>query len=417
DHRSRPARTHRPRRGPHAPLRRLPRRRGRAARDRPRRAGRRHPGEPAARRGRPDAPRGVGGPARGAAAIGGGRALQPARRRRARRRWVRPRRDAARRGVRLPTLGSRAGARGTGVDRGRQPRDRALLRRGPRALARAADGRRDHRRLRQHRDGGGHRRPGDGDAGPPRRERLGPRRHEGVDHQRALRRRRPAGRRHRSRRRHALAVDVPRRRDRARLHPRPRHPDDARRRAHRRAAPRRRPGAGGGRRRGGRRRLRAGHGVDQLATPVPGRHVRRLGRVAARACPGPGAAPHLGRRADRRAPVGTAHARRDGRRRVHGEGGVAAGPGRDRRAARRGVRHPAAPRRAAPHEPGEGHQRRGLLPRRRPRGPGARRHGAPDRLAGGEAVPARPQPQDPGGHRRDPAQRDRPRTAAPGPTM
>ena len=73
---------------------------------------------------------------------------------------------------------------------------------------------------------------------------------------------------------------------------------------------------------------------------------------------------------------------------------------------------PAARRRAAPHEPREGDQRRGVLPRRRPRRPGARRHRPAARLAGGEALPPRPQPEDPGRHGGDPAQRDRARAAA-----
>src|SRR6185503_2780148 len=57
--------------------------------------------------------------------------------------------------------------------------------------------------------------------------------------------------------------------------------------------------------------------------------------------------------------------------------------------------------------PGEGDQRRGVLPGRRPRRPGARRHRPAARLAGGEALPPRPQPEDPRRHGGDPAQRDR----------
>ena len=57
-------------------------------------------------------------------------------------------------------------------------------------------------------------------------------------------------------------------------------------------------------------------------------------------------------------------------------------------------------------------QRRGVLPGRRPRGPGPRRHRPAARVARGEALPARPQPQNPGGHRGDPAERDRARAAA-----
>ena len=286
----------------------------------------------------PHAPRRLGGAPGGPAPVGGGRALQPARRRRRRRRRVHPRRDAARRGVRVPALRARAGPGRAGLDRGRRTRRSSTAPRGPRAVARAADGRRDHRGVRQHRDLRRHRRPGDGDPRAPRRLGLDPRRHQGLDHQRALRRRRPGHRRHRARRRHPVAVDVPRRRERARVLPRPRHPDDARRRPHRRAALRRRAGAGRERRRRGGRRVRAGHGVDQLATPLPRRDVRRLGRVAAgagdRPCPGA----DLGRAADRRAAGGAAHARRHGRRRVRGAGGVAAGAGRARRDARRGLR-------------------------------------------------------------------------------
>ena len=234
--------------------------------------------------------------------------------------------------------GPRPGPGRAGLDRGREPGDRALLRRGPRAVARAADGRRDHRGVRQHRDLRRHRRPGDGDPGAPRRRGLDPRRHQGLDHQRALRRRRPGHRRHRARRRHPVAVDVPRRRGRARVLPRPRHPDDARRRPHRRAALRRRAGAGRERRRRGGRRVRAGHGLDQLATPLPRRDVRRLGRVAAGAGDRPRPGADLGRAADRRAAGGAAHARRHGRRRVRGAGGVAAGADRARRDARRRLR-------------------------------------------------------------------------------
>lgn len=308
---------------------------------------------------------------------------------------VRPGRDAARGTGRLSSFRPRTGPGRARLDRGAEPRLRALPARPARPLPAPPRSRRDHRRLRQHRARRRQRRPRHDHARAPRRQRLDHRGPQGLDHQRAFRRCHPGYRRHRAGRRNTLALHVRRRRPRDRTAAGDRQPHHPGRRPDRRAAFRPRPRARREPRRRAWRRVRARHVLHQLAAAGPRRHVRRLGRMADRAGRRARAPAPLRRQADRRLPGDPAPDRADGHRRVSGPRGLARGSSRARPDRR--LRYPVAPGRAAPDQPRQGDQRRRLLPCLRHRDPGARRgrHGAWG--ARGEAVPHRAQLRIPAG--------------------
>ena len=162
----------------------------------------------------------------------------------------------------------------------------------------------------------------------------------------------------------------------------------------------------------GRAGPRAGPHLDQLAADVPRRDVRRLGRVAARPGDRPRADAALGRAARSascrpcstcwptwtptctpRAPPSLAGAGRA--RRASGRSRSRCTPTRSASISLIALVNDEAFFRVADRAV-QVHGATGLRPRR----------------AGGEALPGRPQPADPGGHGGDPAQRDRPRAAA-----